>query len=83
MTPRPKNAMLVDCLLSLHPKVPQKSMFTIPLFFEAFTYVHPYRRMHDSDDIDADDDESDDESADESNTLQKIRKRQDIYDKAM
>jgi hypothetical protein len=83
MTPRPKNTMPVDCLLSLHPKVQPKSTFTILLFFEAFTYVHPYRRIHDSDDIiDVDDNESDQESAD-GNTPQRIRKRQEIYDKAM
>src|SRR5271155_2667833 len=42
MTPPQKNAMLVDCLQSLRPKVRLvKSTFAIPLFFDAFTYVHP------------------------------------------
>lgn len=80
--------MLVDCLLSLEPKVQAKGMFTILLFLDAFTYVDPYRRMHDSDNIVVvDDNESDDESADgsesESDTPHRIRKRQDTYDKAM
>jgi hypothetical protein len=40
--------------------------------------------MQDSDDIvDVDDEESDNERADGSNTPQKNRKRQDVYDKAM
>jgi hypothetical protein len=84
MTPRQKNAMPVDCLQILLPKVQPKSTFSILLLHSLFFQVHPYRRMPDSDNIiDVDDDESDDESADGSNTPQKIRKRQEFYDKAM
>lgn len=83
MTRQPENAMLVDCLRSLQAKIRAKSMFTNLLFFDAFTYVLIHRPIHNQVEIINVDDESDDESADGSDTPQNIRKRQDVYDRAM